>query len=264
MQQSFAMRMRGRALGGGAPPLDGYTTDLWGAWSTRQLLSSYTGNVIRVQRSSDSAQQDIGTIGGELDESALTSFVGANDGYIVTYYDQSGNGRNLTAVNTNQRIVSSGAVERLSVFAANNHHGSAVSNGYLSSTRPNAITLFVTINTVDALGVFATKEPNSPTSYVGVWQNGSGLSNRTTNAWVNNVPAGATRDTLHDAVAVGAERVVTVDSNSIPWFSPTQWLLFGYQTGGGDFVGTWLDAVAYDATGLSNRADIDSALRVDL
>jgi hypothetical protein len=49
-----------------------------------------------VRRSSDNAEQDIGFSGGTLDTNALTSFVGSNDGYVVTWYDQSGNNRDAT------------------------------------------------------------------------------------------------------------------------------------------------------------------------
>lgn len=243
-----------------APPLDGYTTNLWGAWSTRVLLTAYTGNLIRVRRSSDSTEQDIGQSAGLLDESALTSFVGAGDGYVVTYYDQSGNGRNLTAVDYDQRIVTSGSIERLGAFAANNHHGGSVSGGYLSSTRPNAITLMVSLNTTDTSCVVITKQAAEPSDFRGVWQSGSGLSNVTTGSWVNGSATGTTRDNLHDAVSVGANVVITIDSSSIVWFTPSQWLLFGYNNGGYEFAGKWLDAVAYSVSGLSDRAAIETAL----
>jgi hypothetical protein len=49
---------------------------------------------------------------GHLDQSTLTSFVGASNGFVVTWYDQSGNGNNITqSTNSNQaQIVSSGTV----------------------------------------------------------------------------------------------------------------------------------------------------------
>jgi hypothetical protein len=47
-----------------------------------------------------------------LDEAVLTAFVGANNGFVVTWYDQSGNARNATqSTAANQpQIVSSGSV----------------------------------------------------------------------------------------------------------------------------------------------------------
>ena len=83
------------------------------AYSVRLLKSDYTGSAIRVRRSSDNAEQNIGfTALGNLDESSLTSFCSGTNGFVTTWYDQSGNGRNgvqTTAANQPQ-IVSSGSV----------------------------------------------------------------------------------------------------------------------------------------------------------
>jgi hypothetical protein len=94
--------------------LDTYTGAA-GAYSLRKLRTAYTGSAIRVRRSNDNAEQDIGFDGnGNLDESALTTFVGANSGFVTTWYDQSGNGRNATQTTSgNQpRIVNSGTVDK--------------------------------------------------------------------------------------------------------------------------------------------------------
>lgn len=63
----------------------------------RRLRSDYSGAAFRVRRDSDDATQDIGfTPSGLVDVSALTSFVGQNNnGYVVTAYDQSTNGRHF-------------------------------------------------------------------------------------------------------------------------------------------------------------------------
>lgn len=66
------------------------------AYSTRKLRTAYSGACLRVRRSSDSTEQDIGFSGGKLDTAALLSFVGAGDGFVTTWYDQSGNGRDAT------------------------------------------------------------------------------------------------------------------------------------------------------------------------
>jgi hypothetical protein len=68
------------------------------AYSLRLLRTAYTGNCIEVRRSSDNALQNIGFVNGVLDTASLLSFVGAGDGFVRTWYDQSGNNRN--AVNT--------------------------------------------------------------------------------------------------------------------------------------------------------------------
>lgn len=83
------------------------------AYSLRKLRIAYTGAAIRVRRSSDSAEQDIGFDGaGNLDTSALTTFVGAGDGLVTTWYDQSVNARHATQTTAGNQpqIVSSGVV----------------------------------------------------------------------------------------------------------------------------------------------------------
>ena len=83
------------------------------AYSLRKLRSGYTGSAIRVRRSSDNTEQDIGfTSTGDLNTTALTTFVGANNGFVTTWYDQSGNNRNATqTTQANQpKIVNSGSI----------------------------------------------------------------------------------------------------------------------------------------------------------
>jgi hypothetical protein len=82
------------------------------AYSLRLLRSAYTGSAIRVRRASDNTEQNIGFSNNQLDTSALTSFCSGTNGFVTTWYDQSGNGRNATQTTAaNQpQIVSSGNV----------------------------------------------------------------------------------------------------------------------------------------------------------
>jgi hypothetical protein len=97
------------------PPLDIYTGAA-AAYSLRKLRTAYTGSAIRVRRSNDNTEQDIGfTSSGDLDTASLKTFVGANNAFVTTWYDQSGNARNATqSTAANQpRIVVLGVIERL-------------------------------------------------------------------------------------------------------------------------------------------------------
>ena len=83
------------------------------AYSVRKLRAAYTGNAIRVRRSSDNTESDIGfTALGNLDTTALTTFCSGTNGFVTTWYDQSGNANNATQTTAaNQpQIVSSGSV----------------------------------------------------------------------------------------------------------------------------------------------------------
>ena len=80
----------------------------------RRESRSYTGNAIRVRRSSDNAEANIGfTAIGDLDTTALLTFVGSGNGFITILYDKSGNGRNATQTTPDNqpRIVNAGVIE---------------------------------------------------------------------------------------------------------------------------------------------------------
>ncbi len=86
------------------------------AISLRRLLSAYIGPAIKVRRSSDNSEQDIGfTSDGDLDTAALTTFAGSGSAYVTAWYDQSGSARHLTQTTTAKqpRIVSAGTVDTL-------------------------------------------------------------------------------------------------------------------------------------------------------
>lgn len=63
-----------------------------GGYSMYKIDKNYTGSCIRVRRSSDNTEQDIGfDVNGDLDESALLSFVGtgvSDNGFVTTWYVQ--------------------------------------------------------------------------------------------------------------------------------------------------------------------------------
>ena len=85
-----------------------------GAYSIRRLSTSYLGSAIRVRRTADNVESNIGfTNSGDLDEAALIAFIGVNSARVVTWYDQSGNGRDVTqSVAGNQPIIMSSGVIR--------------------------------------------------------------------------------------------------------------------------------------------------------
>lgn len=66
------------------------------AYSVRKLRKGYSGACLRVRRSSDSTEMDIGFDGVNLNSTVLLDFVGAGDGCVTTIYDQTGNGNHLT------------------------------------------------------------------------------------------------------------------------------------------------------------------------
>ena len=109
----FATTAKAEAAAAQTFLLDEYGTDIVLAYSLRKLSSTYAGDAIRVRESSGNTEADIGfDSNGNLDESALLSHVGSNNGFIVTWYDQSGQGGNVQNATTSEQpqIVSSGTV----------------------------------------------------------------------------------------------------------------------------------------------------------
>lgn len=104
------------SVGGGfTGAMDAYAFP-WRAYSLRRLLSVYTGPLVRVRRSSDDTTLDVGfDVNGHLDTTALLAFVGANNGFVTRWYDQSGSGAHLEqgTVTAQPSIVTAGALNTL-------------------------------------------------------------------------------------------------------------------------------------------------------
>lgn len=90
-------------------PLDVAQAQL--AVSYFKLRSAYTGACVRIRRAGDNVEQDFGFVNGHfVDTAAIRAFLTTNDGFVVTRYDQSGNGFNLsqtTAANQPQIYIGS-------------------------------------------------------------------------------------------------------------------------------------------------------------
>ncbi len=103
------------------------------AYSLRLLSSSYTGYAIQVTRSSDNAVQNIGfTVNGDLDVTALTTFVGASNGYVSIWYDQS-NSNNAQGI-TAPLIVNAGTVNTSNSYPSILFNGG---NTFMYTTLPS-------------------------------------------------------------------------------------------------------------------------------
>ena len=80
------------------------------AYSLRNLSILQNPYVVRVRRSSDGTESDFTAT--QVTDGTLTTFCGAGNGFVRTWYDQSGNGRNAeqTTTASQPQIVSSGSV----------------------------------------------------------------------------------------------------------------------------------------------------------
>jgi len=123
-----------------------YYTGSAAAYSLRNLSTSTT-NVVKVRRSGDDAELDF--TASEVSDGTLAAWVvaggGTEDGFVTTWYDQSGNANNATqATAANQpKIVSVGTLVTENGKAAVDFDGS---DDFLRDTFTigNPVTLFVT------------------------------------------------------------------------------------------------------------------------
>jgi hypothetical protein len=166
---------------------------------------------IRVRRSSDNTEQDIGFSGTNLDTSALLSFVGGGNGFISTWYDQSGNNFhfNQAAIASQPQIVNSGSVLTF--------------NGkpYIFSDGINNI-----------LNTSSTFSYNNATMIIVAGQFGSGDTNYgrfIDNDFTNGFWFG--RDLSNLAINGGFRQPSPPFGPSYPYPNDTQFLLFSYRNG---------------------------------
>jgi hypothetical protein len=105
--------------------------------SLDKLDKNYTGSAIKVRRSSDNTELDIGFVNNELDTASLLDFVGSGDGFVSIIYDQVGS-NNMVQNNASLQgqIVSNGSVilkgGKPCIIRSANDDG-----GYLSTYSPN-------------------------------------------------------------------------------------------------------------------------------
>lgn len=178
--------------------LDNYTNG-YGAYSLRKLRSAYSGSAIRVRRSSDNTELDIGFVNNYLDLFTLTTFVGANTGNITKWYNQSTVGASLdisqsTAVNQ-PRIINAGSLYtvngKASIYFVDDYlqaPNNVVYNLYHNGS--NSTTFIVNRTELPSLafgGYFGTV--NSSGSAIGALlaytNSGGGVSNQLYNAAYN-------------------------------------------------------------------------------
>lgn len=126
---------------------------------------SYTGSCIRVRRSSDNAEQDIGFVGSNLDLVSLNTFIGVSNGFIRTWYDQSINSFNATQTTTANQpqittlgdILFDGTNDNLSlganVFVKNiTFNSSGTWELWIKPVRNNQVILGISDNNATGLG----------------------------------------------------------------------------------------------------------------
>jgi hypothetical protein len=97
-------------------PICNITNKVLFAYSLRLVNANYNGAIIRVRRSRDNAELDIyPNQFGLLDLVTMQNFCPTGNGFITTWYDQSGNGYNLTqsTAGSQPQIITNGILETI-------------------------------------------------------------------------------------------------------------------------------------------------------
>lgn len=159
--QVFQPRVTSAAASG---ILDGIS-NVAAAYSLRKLRSAYAGSAVRVRRSSDSTEQDIGFDGtGEFDSAAFSAFVGGGTGYVKTWYDQGVSGRDATQTTTTKQ-------PSITLSAVN-------SKATLSFDGTDDVLVYASNVTVGAALVLANYATTPFSSYAGLIGGTTALSNQ--------------------------------------------------------------------------------------
>jgi len=188
------------------------------AYSFRKLRTAYTGNCLRVRRLSDNTEQDIGFVSNYIDKTSLSSFVGASNGYITKWYDQSGNGKDATQTSASfqYEIVTSGTILLQDGFVIANLPSGNHRMDIASIT--SADTYVVHRYALGADGILADYGGGG-SAYGLVSQNGSSSTTLTSNIgnptiYINGTSGYTTRGGIYTALNTASNKTVSMINGS--------------------------------------------------
>lgn len=184
------------------------------AYSVRYLVTGYPGKALRLRRASDNAEQDIGFAGVDFDTAAATTFCAATTCFVRTWYDQSGNARDVvmtTAANQPAFIFSCLGSSPCVQTAAASQTLNTAANGPAAT--------FVSFSAVvkrvagTATCIFITQTPNNR---VQTFASGTGIQ-LVGNATNSLLASTATENQWHSVNAVdnGASSYIATDGTTV-------------------------------------------------
>lgn len=251
------------------------------AHSLRKLKTTYSGYAIKVRRSSDNTETDIGFSGEALDTNSLLTFVGAGNGFVTTWYDQSGNDKHATQTTASKQpqIVSSGSVIVRNTKPTIKFDGVDdylfINSAVTVSLKTNFTVACLDGNSVDYDGIWVYGNITAPvagipvsaeTNYISLYPGGRRAFSRglTTGVYFSNQKQNATTYvTWNQGVQLPN---VNGTLNLVSLFSPTSITGDKYMVYGGDpynlltrsFNGTISECVFFENDLINNVAEINT------
>lgn len=235
-----------------------YPTDAVGAFSLKKVRQNYTGNAIRVRRSSDNAEQDIGFVAENLDTAALATFCTGTDGFVATIYNQAafanwaGNTYPDAIMSTaavQPQIVSGGTIitDPINTFPALQFNGSTskiITNTY-DGTFASRFETFSIINITGTAQFVTLSDDGNGVGYLYVGQNGS-TSTTISSIGLNvakinkNIPAFVTRNDVYDNMPKNTPFIIYCYNTRQRAAMPNGYPSFLWQ-------GYWQESIIYEA-----------------
>lgn len=233
------------------------------AYSLRLLNTDYTGDAVVVRRASDNTTQSIGFVDGELDTDALNTFCSGTNGFVTTWFDQSGNGNDSTnAVASEQpkifdavtgvilnngkpSLYFDGTDDYLNMNALNNK---ARLDTYFVATTSDTFSMYPTDLSVGFRFGFVSESGSSSTLLNQVYGSPS--------LYVNSqLFTGTTRNDVFNALN-GNKVVVHQNAVTTGWVN----YVFGSYSAGVSYryVGYLNELISYDSDQSSNRTGIET------
>jgi len=240
-----------------APAFDYLLDDYSGAtaaYSLRLLRSGYSGSAIRVRRSNDNEEQDIGFRNNELDTSTLETFAAGSDCFVTTWYDQSeGGGDNATqgTASRQPKIVSNGTTitENDKPILENVGGSCGMDISSITSLSSNAWVFSSVVAYSNAL--FISDNSSNPWTGFSVSGNGSDGKNNGISAFSNSVEfTSYTRGDYYDYLSSQS-----VFSTNINFSSMNAYLRMGFSS---FTMYNTQEFVLYDSDESSNRTGIET------
>ncbi|MAA63835.1 MAG: hypothetical protein CL581_03520 [Alteromonadaceae bacterium] len=189
------------------------------AYSVRKLDRDYEGSCMRVRNGGTNAELDIGFNDyGDLDRDAIATHCGSNSGFVVTWYDQTGNGHHMTQSSTSLQptIYNGTATLTQNKRPVLNFDGEAMVQSTLSLATSDGYT-FAVGGSSDASGGYVILSSDWVLTAAGIIQDGnSGAAqlNQTVGSYHVNGQAidAPTQDTLFDAM--GSQGLIRISNHA--------------------------------------------------
>lgn len=239
------------------------------AYSVRLLSSTYSGALVRIRRANDNSEEDfypdsnneLSLNSGDGGGTTLGSWIGINDGYIVTWYDQSGNSRDASqAVSSQQaKILNGGSFITVNAKPALDFTIDNTQEVASSIPSSSNYSLFSVLSSTDTQAIPYNNTPNGSGSYFSWWQNGSTSNPNsgvgTPSYYYDSLLINPSNtQTLYNNYATGNQefqQVVNLDFST--W---SNFVFGGWGSSGYAFTGYFQEIVLYDSDQTSNISGI--------